>query len=382
MVLPKRKMLLIPELNPHSFVLFFERGESGTSWSIRDYSTASQVRVYGPAQFDWKAEGVHQRAQHSISAPTHRTTDLSFWHEHTQKCNRDLLQSEALTRGDEPTKLETATALVDHLKSSTPKLAFPVLNLQQLKSHSKSKKLGDMERILYSKNSEDWVTWNWFQTMLRECPEDWWPLLVAIARRRNAQLTEVLNNNSVPVTNFWSQIHTPSEYEAQRRTSMLASSISRWKLRAQDPRPVEGRSEIDVIFDHNDFLIFVEAKLGSDISLSTSYDPQRNQIVRNIDCLIASAGNRVPVFWMLVRDQKPERAYVQLINSYKANPSLLCKALPHREESTLTEIANNFTLMMWSDFKEVFNKRGLDSESTAVNLELVRRVLNQSTPSI
>jgi len=160
---------------------------------------------------------------------------------------------------------------------------------------------------------------------------------------------------------------------------MLDSTNNQWTSRAKDTRPVEGRSEIDVIFNHADFVVFLEAKLGSDISMSTSYDPQRNQIVRNIDCLIASAGNRVPIFWMIVKDQKPDRAYVQLMSSYKADSSLLCKALPHRNESTLSEIAKNLTFVMWSDFEEVFSKHGVDPEATAVNLELVRRVLNQQT---
>ena len=68
--------------------------------------------------------------------------------------------------------------------------------------------------------------------------------------------------------------------------------------------------------------MYVEAKLGSDISMNTKYDPQRNQIVRNIDCLIENAGERLPIFWMLVRDEAPERAYVQLMKNYKADPSI------------------------------------------------------------
>ncbi|GEM_PF-1265559 len=379
MVLPKRKMLLIPELNPHSFVLFFERGESGTSWSIRDYSTASQVRVYGPAQFEWRADDVHQRARHSLNAPTRSTTDLSFWHEHTIRCNRQFLRVTKLPVNIESNALRIAAGPADQLEPSTATRPFPILNFPQLRSHPKSKKTADMKRILYSKNSEDWVTWNWFQTIFRECPGHWWPTLVGFARRRNSHLTSLLNHQSVPDTKFWSAVRPPSEYEAQRRASMLDSTNNQWTSRAKDTRPVEGRSEIDVIFNHADFVVFLEAKLGSDISMSTSYDPQRNQIVRNIDCLIASAGNRVPIFWMIVKDQKPDRAYVQLMSSYKADSSLLCKALPHRNESTLSEIAKNLTFVMWSDFEEVFSKHGVDPEATAVNLELVRRVLNQQT---
>ena len=39
----KRQMILQPEVNPISLLLFFERGNSGASWSIRDYSVPNRV---------------------------------------------------------------------------------------------------------------------------------------------------------------------------------------------------------------------------------------------------------------------------------------------------------------------------------------------------
>ncbi len=48
--------------------------------------------------------------------------------------------------------------------------AFPVLNLEQLLGLPKGNKLHGMERILYSRNSEDWVTWNFFQVLFRQYP--------------------------------------------------------------------------------------------------------------------------------------------------------------------------------------------------------------------
>jgi hypothetical protein len=48
MAFKKRRMMFIPEVNPSLFVFFFERGNSGTSWSIRDYSIRNRVKEYGP----------------------------------------------------------------------------------------------------------------------------------------------------------------------------------------------------------------------------------------------------------------------------------------------------------------------------------------------
>lgn len=155
---------------------------------------------------------------------------------------------------------------------------------------------------------------------------------------------------------------------------MLGSGNQEWVLRANNPNPVEGSSEIDVTFDHDQFLVYVEVKLGSDVSMSTSYDPQRNQIARNIDCLIESAGNRIPMFWMLVRDQAVDRAYVQLMNGYKTDPELLIRDLPHRNVETLEGIAQNLTLLLWDDFGELVCGPGWDEESTAVKQELKRRI--------
>jgi len=34
MAFKKRRMMFLPEVNPNSFIFFFEKGNSGTSWSI------------------------------------------------------------------------------------------------------------------------------------------------------------------------------------------------------------------------------------------------------------------------------------------------------------------------------------------------------------
>jgi hypothetical protein len=66
--------------------------------------------------------------------------------------------------------------------------AFPVLNLQQLLGLPKGRKSQDMQRILHSPNSEDWVTWNFFQVMSGQYPDAWWRHFISAARRRNANL--------------------------------------------------------------------------------------------------------------------------------------------------------------------------------------------------
>jgi hypothetical protein len=378
MAFKKRRMMFVPEVDSRSFVFFFERGNSGTSWSIRDYSIRNRVREFGPHDFRWArtADDIHQKAQHSLDAPTHHTDDLAFWHEHTLECNRLYLGNTSAPTAPIPAAPPVVSAHPEAQFAAPPSNgAFPVLNLQQLLDLPKGRKPRDMNQILHSPNSEDWVTWNFFQVMLGQYPSGWWGHLISAARRRNADMAFSADDRSHPTPRFWSLVRSPSEYEAQSRARMLASGNAGWESRARVAEPVEGSSEIDVILDHDRFLIYVEAKLGSDVSMVTTYDKQRNQIVRNIDCLIASAGNRTPIFWMLVRDELPTRAYVQLMNNYRADPRLLARDLPHRDSTVLRSIAQNLTIVLWSDFKELVCGAGPDPETTSVKRELERRIL-------
>jgi hypothetical protein len=83
----------------------------------------------------------------------------------------------------------------------------------------------------------------------------------------------------------------------------------------------------------------------------------------------------MPLFWMLVRDEAPERAYVQLMKNYKADPSLLARELPHREQAVLDTVAQNLTILLWSEFSELVCGPGWDAQRTAVKQELERRIL-------
>jgi len=372
----KRRMMFIPEVNPSSFIFFFESGNSGASWSIRDYSIKNRVKESRQPDFPgWTADEVHLKAQYSFDAPTVQTSDLAFWHKKTDEFNRRYLGKTAAA----PVVVVVPPARVAGAASQpAPNRSgesFPILNLQQLLELPKGRKAQDMERILHSPNSEDWVTWNFFQILLMQYPSGWWGHIVSAARRRNSDLNPRFDDRSLPNPRLWTSVRSPSGYEAQSRARMLASGNPGWVSRGKSPDPVEGSSEIDIAFEHDKFSVFIEAKLGSDVSMGTTYDPQRNQIVRNIDCLIEKAGERTPIFWMLARDEEPSRAYVQLMNNYKSDPSLLHRDLPHRDAEMLTQIAQNLTILVWSDFNELVCSRGVDPETNAVKRELERRIL-------
>ena len=376
----KRRMMFIPELNPKSFVFFFERGNSGASWSIRDYSIRNRVKEYGPQDFPWNADDICLKAEQSFDAPTHQTGDLAFWHQHTRECNARYLGSVDIIPSAIAAVALAPVSATARVVVVPPSESIPILNLEQLQDLPKGRKAQDMDRILHSSNSEDWTTWNFFQILFKQFPIGWWGHIVSAARRRNSDLDFPFDDRFLPASRFWMPVRSPSTYEARSRARMLASDNPAWISRAQLPDPVEGSSEIDISFEHDKFVVFIEAKLGSDISMFTSHDPQRNQIARNIDCLIEKAGDRMPIFWLLVRDNEPARAYVQLMNAYKRDPSLLARDLPHRDVETLHHIARNLTVLLWSDFYELVCSPGIDSEVNAVKQELERRIVGSLTP--
>jgi hypothetical protein len=158
---------------------------------------------------------------------------------------------------------------------------------------------------------------------------------------------------------------------------MRQSNNKAWVKRSRHPRPVEGKSEIDVIFRNCALVVFAEAKLDSDISLITKYDPDRNQIVRNIDCVLDRAAGRVPMFWMLVRDARPERSYTQLFSQYRAQPDTLVRELRHHDPQTVAKLAGNLTMLVWKDvIARIAESRPDDNEQIAsIKKELSRRCL-------
>ena len=123
-------------------------------------------------------------------------------------------------------------------------------------------------------------------------------------------------------------------------------------------------------------LVYVEAKLNADISMRTTYDDCRNQIVRNIDCLLESAAGRDAAFWMFVREAGPGRAYYHLIKTYQQNPEALIRELPHRDPAALKSIARNLTILTWRDIaSDTCDPKPEDDDLTAaVKRELLQLI--------
>jgi hypothetical protein len=261
---------------------------------------------------------------------------------------------------------------------SEQRAAFPIIDQDRLRRHPKFRKPRDLNRMLYSKASEDWVTWTVFRLLERSAPTSWWFDLIELARTANPQLILPPGWDEIPEVRPWDCVPSPRGYDAASRDRMRGSNNKSWVKRSHNPRPVEGESEIDVILRNSALVVFAEAKLGSDISLSTKYDPHRNQIVRNIDCVLDRAEGRIPMFWMLVRDASQERSYTQLISHYRAQPEVLVRELQHHDPETVTGLAGNLTLLLWKDIIARIAKVLMDDDEqiTSIKNELLSRCLS------
>jgi hypothetical protein len=263
----------------------------------------------------------------------------------------------------------------DHV-DRMPGAAFPLIDSEAFYQSPKSRKRRDLERILYSGNSEDWVTWTVFRLLQSSAAASWWTDLLGLARAENPNLVLPSGWDETPKVRLWEPVSSPCGYESASRERMRTSENKAWVERSRIGKPVEGDSEIDVVLENKALLIFAEAKLGSDISLDTKYDPRRDQITRNIDCVLDQAKDRVPMFWLIYRDAGEERSYMQLLHRYRAHPGILEKELPHHVADAVRQVAGNLTLLLWKDIvcKVIDLAGSRDKQIVAITEELSRRI--------
>jgi hypothetical protein len=252
---------------------------------------------------------------------------------------------------------------------------FPILCRDRFDCLRKASKREDLSRMLHSPRSEDWVTWNLFQLLLMQQPAAWWRWMEDAVRMRNPEAMLPELNATPPEVELWCVVPPPAAYESGSRERMRRSGNPTWMSRSLDPKAVEGPSEIDIVLRHDRALIYIEAKLESDVSVRTTYDPARNQIARNIDCLLEAANGRVPIFWMLAKDNGASRIYSQLMQQYRTRPETLAAELPHRDPASAGIVARNLAILLWSDFSPALASLPSDSEEiSAVKAELRRRI--------
>jgi hypothetical protein len=174
-----------------------------------------------------------------------------------------------------------------------------------------------------SSNSEDALTWNYFKSLREINPGDWLPKLFLSVFK--SEFKYPLDNI---IIGLWQEVSPPpSLLEKQKE---------------------EGKSEIDAIIESEDFVWFIEAKYKSDISLRTTNNEARDQIIRNLDVGSFYAGEREFYFSLLYYNDKFTPKGVEKAKEYSSKIlGGLKEILNHRKESL--ENIKGISCFKWDD---------------------------------
>ncbi|MEH7253828.1 DUF1643 domain-containing protein [Neobacillus niacini] len=187
---------------------------------------------------------------------------------------------------------------------------------------------------LRSENSEDAMTWNVFRSLKQINPSDWLPYL------------------------FKQSFHQDFPY------SLETIDIILWKkLNPPVNLPIrEGQSEVDVIIESDEFVWFIEAKYKSDISLGTTHDKTRNQIIRNIDVGLDYKNGKDFYFSLLILDEEHSPKGYHYINVCSYSLDHIMNDIPHRRDGLIN--LKGVGLLTWLDLLNVLgvSKRGTEIE--------------------
>jgi hypothetical protein len=199
----------------------------------------------------------------------------------------------------------------------------------------RGKKLDHLRSI----NSEDAITWNVFRSLRQIDPEMWLPKLWESAF--DVPLPEDLNFSLT----LWKSIPPPPELPA-----------------------TEGPSEIDVVIETDSWVWFIEAKYRSDISMRTTNDSTRDQIIRNLDVGSYYAGsNRHFYFSLLTLNDQTSPCGIKKLKKYRDDDfNLVRQRLMHRADGLKN--LHKIGRLTWSQLAEILNAL-MDVKNPAARLD-------------
>ena len=197
---------------------------------------------------------------------------------------------------------------------------------------------------LRSENSEDALSWNVFRSLKQIDPSLWLPKLFFNSFQKEFAYSCI----SIDVL-LWEKLNPPSSLTTR-----------------------EGQTEVDIIIQSNDFVWFIEAKYKSDISMGTTHDSKRNQVIRNIDVGLEYAKGRDFYFSLLILDEEHSPKGLSMTNFYRNSIQMVKEDLSHRN----VELSNlhGIGVFDWFDLHKL-----LIELSTATDSELEKFVAEQAS---
>jgi hypothetical protein len=108
----KRQLIFCPEINPNTFLFFFFKGQTGRSYSLREYPPKGGVIIKRGDSYTYSSDEILDMTRYKFDAPTHRTDDEDFWRNEIQSLNQRYL-------GDKIVPEQTEYIPSDKVKKAT-----------------------------------------------------------------------------------------------------------------------------------------------------------------------------------------------------------------------------------------------------------------------
>ena len=132
----KRQMIVLPEVNANTFLLFFDKGNTGYSWSLRDYSAPHKGVERYAREFGWSSseESAGRRGLSLTLRPWIQIGWASGTNTQSPTANNMFLPERGYSwrYAASPPQLPEATV------ANCPVVQFPILNLAAFRALPKA----------------------------------------------------------------------------------------------------------------------------------------------------------------------------------------------------------------------------------------------------
>jgi hypothetical protein len=91
-----------------------------------------------------------------------------------------------------------------------------------------------------------------------------------------------------------------------------------WQKQRRPQGVIEGSTEVDLVLESTAALVFVEVKMGAAPSAGAKSDPERNQLIRNLDVGFARAGREQTQFALVY--VTPDQAVPEIVSRIRERP--------------------------------------------------------------
>ena len=261
---------------------------------------------------------------------------------------------------------------------------FDPTNSDDPQTQDALRKYRDRGREIMSENSEDALTWSFFHAVSKLPSKQWLVdfFRVAVNDRFAKAYAQYVDKAEI---RFWVPHPSPQVYlqwlgakvlkEGEGSISHLERYDSKVRARKRlekimqgDPEELPERAtEVDVeIRLGKELLVFIEVKLFSDAGASGTFNPLRNQLVRNMELLEYVAKREGFKDWrfILLTLDRTDKLYTRLMRRYRnpdgrllrqwdvvGNWQAIKEDLPHRAEpdAYFQDMTQKLGWIMWPD---------------------------------